>query len=63
VNKTKTYAIRKAGIGWQVVWFFAGGFTVTGYKNPENDVEDGYFRQLKDAENHANSLEFFGEGQ
>tara|TARA_R100001594_G_scaffold123883_1_gene160585 strand:+ start:1713 stop:1898 length:186 start_codon:yes stop_codon:yes gene_type:complete len=49
----KTYAVREAGSGYKVVWFFEGSLYGTEY-----DVENGYFNNLNDAENKAQELEF-----
>jgi hypothetical protein len=44
-----------------VVWFWSNEYIKTGFKSFENFVEDGFFKTKKEAENHANELEFFGE--
>jgi hypothetical protein len=49
----KTYAVRKSGSGYQVVWFYVGSLYGTEY-----DVENGYFDNLKDAENLECELSF-----
>jgi hypothetical protein len=57
----KTYSVIKLNNGFQVVWFWSNEYIKTGFKSFENFVEDGFFKTKKEAENHANELEFFGE--
>ena len=54
----KTYAVREAGSGYQVVWFFEGSLYGTEYlaSKDMNDVEHAWFDNLKDAENLAHEL-------
>ena len=63
MKQVKTYDVRKSGKGWQVVWHYGGSYTKTGYLASENDVKDGYFTSLNDAENHANNLAYESQQQ
>lgn len=57
----KTYDVKKIKDGYQVIWYY-GGYKTNGYLSSENYVNNGFFKNLDDAQNFANELEFFGEG-
>tara|TARA_Y100001963_G_scaffold131557_1_gene189110 strand:- start:1696 stop:1890 length:195 start_codon:yes stop_codon:yes gene_type:complete len=57
----KSYDVIEVKNGYQVIWFWGGSFTQTGYESLENYVDNGFFKNRDDAENYANELEFFGE--
>ena len=58
MKQVKTYDVRNSGKGWQVVWYYGGSYLAS-----ENDVKDGYFTSLNDAENHANNLAYESQQQ
>ena len=57
----KTYTIIEINNGFQVVWFWANDYIKTGFKPLMNFVENGFFKDRKEAENLANELELIGE--
>jgi|TARA_B110000495_G_C23024573_1_gene608514 hypothetical protein len=59
-NKSnKSYDVRKVKKGFQVVYYYPGGFISDGIQSSFNDVYEGLFDNLKDAEQLANELEHF----
>ena len=60
--KMKTYSVRKKGNGYQVIWFWSGGyFSQNGYDAYENEVEGAFYKSRQDAELEAMNLEWEGE--
>ena len=60
--KMKFKQDKEYSFGYQVIWFWSGGyFSQNGYDAYENEVEGAFYKSRQDAELEAMNLEWEGE--
>ena len=53
----KIYDVIKIKNGFQVVWYWSGGYIKTGFKSSENFVNNGFFKTELEAQHYAENLQ------